>query len=283
MCAGKPDSRLLWKGPEPTRGRMEHRAVSPSEICDLLRQVHGIRSVDIRQGSERELEEINITVSPRAAEKRVVRDVESALLSGLGLHIDHRIIHIRRTPDEVDAGGSDEGIVVHHVGPGGAAASSAAKSLSAQLLHYPLSTDQRVRLENVRCDLDGRNRCEVTVELGIGGETFQRSVREVDTHRGRIQATGRATVNAIGHVMEEDVAIALEGIEEFSTWEVTGLLVLLRVRQGRSQKDFCGAALVGGDPLEATARAVLDASNRFLEPWDRERPTEERTGIRGRF
>src|SRR5687767_15995948 len=80
---------------------MNHKALSASEIRDLLGQVDGIASVEVRQGAMGEIEALEIAVTPGAVEKRVVRDVESALMSGLGIRIDHQVIQIHRGPGGV--------------------------------------------------------------------------------------------------------------------------------------------------------------------------------------
>lgn len=234
-----------------------------SEIRELLRQVQGIASVEITQGPSGAIAGIEITVSPQASERRVVRDVESALMSGLGLHIDHRAINIRRTSNDVGNGANRRELASQ--GTSRMAQQREAKSLSARFLPDNDQADERVRLEAVRCHPDGELYCDVTVELQVAGRWIERTIREADTHRGRLLAAGRATVGAIADVIEEEAAIALEGVEEFTICEATGLLAVLRIRQRRLRLDFYGAALIEDSPEEAAARAVLDALNRFLE------------------
>jgi hypothetical protein len=257
---------------------MNHRALSASEIRDLLGQVEGIASVEVRQGPMGEIEALEIAVTPGAVEKRVVRDVESALMSGLGIRIDHQVIQIRRGPGGVTELGKPTSAWETEEG-------DAPKSLSARFLHPLNDLDDRIRLERVRCEPDGELYCQVTVELETGGERIERTVREADTGRGRVLAAGRAAVNAITDLLDEEFAIGLEGVEEFRISEASGLLALLRVRQGRTRKDFYGATIVNGDPPEAAARAVLDALNRFVESREREhkRTSRKDTNQGGRF
>ena len=250
---------------------MAEADISVSEIRDLLCQVEGIESVEIRQAPTGEIEGIELSISPPTAERRVIRDVESALMSGLGIHIDHRAISIHRVNGEPKGamqgnGGRSSGAPI--VPPSGAA-----KSLAARFMQPAGAYEERIRLEPVRCEADGERYCDVTVALRVADRIVERTVREADTHRGRMLAAGRAMADAITAVLGEEAAIALEGIEEFSISEANGLLALLRIRQGRVRQDFYGAALVEGDPTEAAARAVLDAMNRFLETRDRNETT----------
>src|ERR687896_61623 len=78
---------------------MERGTLPASEIRDLLGQIEGIASVDVRQGPMGEIEALEIAVRPGAVERRVVRNVESALMSGLGVRIDHQAIEIRPAPN----------------------------------------------------------------------------------------------------------------------------------------------------------------------------------------
>ena len=241
------------------------QALPVSEIRDLLRRIEGIQSVEVRTDPAGTVESIDIAVDSMVPERRVIRDVESALMSGLGLRIDHRAISIGRTPNGVENGGADSARDgVNRDVP------SAAKSLPAQFMREIPEPDRRVRLQRVICEPDGEYYCEVTIELCVGDRRVENTVREADTGRGRLLAAGRAAVNAVSEVLDEEAAIALEGIEDFSICEATGLLALLRVRRGRTRQDYYGTALVEGDQLEAAARAVLDALNRFLEVRDRE-------------
>jgi len=242
--------------------------ISISEIRDLLSQIRGIESVEVRQGPAGDIEGLDIVITPPAAERRVIRDVESALMSGLGLQIDHRAISIHKTVNEErerpvtgNGGRTPSRPVATPVGE--------AKSLAARFMQPTGLDEERIRLEHVRCEPDGKRYCDVTVTLHVADKTVERTVREADTHRGRMMASGRAVTDAITSVLRDDAAIALDGVEEFSICEADGLLALLRIRQGRARQDFYGAALVEGDATEAAARAVLDAMNRFLETRNR--------------
>src|SRR5687767_7170312 len=128
---------------------MNHKALSASEIRDLLGQVEGIASVEVRQGPMGEIEALEIAVTPGAVEKRVVRDVESALMSGLGIRIDHQVIQIRRGPGGVAELGRPPHTPAWETEEG-----DAPKSLSARFLHPLSDLDDRIRLERVRCEPD---------------------------------------------------------------------------------------------------------------------------------
>lgn len=235
---------------------MTERSVQDSEVVALLRMVRGVAGVDVRIDSEGGIEAIEIRIQPDQSAKRVVRDVESALMTGLGVTVDHRLITIRENGHRKPAGAAENG-----------------NGAPARSLHLSSPTDidsrRRVELIDVRCDPDGELYCETMVELESGGETFQAKVREADTSPTRVLAAGRATIEALRRTLEKETAVALEGVEEFAICDQPALIAAIRVRRGRFQRSYLGTALVEGTPQESAARAVLDALNRFWETQER--------------
>lgn len=231
--------------------------VPEAEIRGLLGQIRGVETVEVRTSSEGRIESIAIRVDDGQSPRRVVRDVESALLSGLGIRVDHRAIRI------VANGGTLPVIE----GP--------AEAPPAQSLQYPdtvvLSPDprDRVRLCAVRTKPDGELYCEVTVELEVDGEWFGSTVREADTRHARMVAAGRAALDALRRTLEEETAFALEGLQEFEIADQPAVIASVRARRGWSREAFFGTALVEGGPEDAAARAVLDALNRFWTAEER--------------
>lgn len=189
--------------------------------------------------------------------RRVTRDVESALMSGLGYAIDHRIVSITRNgngsvKDDDDWGGLND---------------------SAPLLHLPehskvaeIASSRRVELCGIRCQSDGELYCTVTVEIEVDGRRYFGQERVVDTKRARQLAAGRATLDAVAHWSETGAGLVLEGLEEFMISDVRGVLTLVRSRRGRDRRLFHGAVPLDRDAVEASARSVLDALNRFWFP-----------------
>lgn len=231
-----------------------------AEIHALLRMIRGIESVEVQTGPDGAIESIDITVRPDEPPRRVIRDVESALMSGLGLTVDHRVIR-------VDAGASGKG-------NGGGRASGGNGLLPAQFLQENIAgasggpIAERARLLSVTVEPDGELYCQVTVELEADGQRYRGSSREADTRRARLLATGRATIDALVRSLERETAVALEGIEEFEIGDEPAVIARIQARRGRESRAFMGAALQEGRPHHATARAVLDALNRFWAAED---------------
>ncbi|CAN5191253.1 hypothetical protein BH18GEM1_BH18GEM1_19250 [soil metagenome] len=232
-------------------------------IREILYQLQGVLDVAVDEGPKG-IDGISIRVADPAAARQVTRDVESALFSGLGLEIDHRLIRI-----EWDANGRQtngrEALGGDGFEPGDD------DHLPAQWLQRYGRVEspgreaegRRVRLVAVRCAPEGGRYVEITVELEVAGQSHTARVQDADTARGRLLCAGRATLQALAGTFDEDAAFVLEGIEEIAVSDAQGLLAVLSARVGRERPVFHGSVILQGDPLEAAARAVLDALNRF--------------------
>ena len=224
--------------------------VSASEIRDLLRLIRGVEAVDVRVAPDGSIDSVEVRLAEGRPTERVIRDIESALMSGLGLRIDHKAIHVRN--------GRENG------SPGGFASGQGLHSRDDDDPEYPTAESDRIRLLGVRCEPDGRGYCEVTVEIAQDDERVSATIREADTRRGRMQSSARAALDAVARsAAGAGMALGLEGLEEFEVGDEDGLLAVLTVLQGRERRRFHGAALEHADPESSAARAVLDGLNRY--------------------
>ncbi|MGH7557703.1 MAG: hypothetical protein ACREMD_07995 [Gemmatimonadota bacterium] len=239
----------------------QNRAI---QIRDLLGQLSGVEGVEVEEDPDGGIRSIEIHVTEAGEARRITRNVESALMTGLGLIVDHERIRVVQNGGGPTGNGPDparwEQVPARTlpVEPGMEPAEPEAEEPE------PLES-RRVRLAAVRCVPDGELYVEVTVDLEIGGQFYRGQVRDTDMPRTRMLAAARATVGALASALEEGTALALEGIEEFRVGDARGVLAILRARMGHSRPVFHGAAIVDRDALDATARAVLDALNRFWQ------------------
>jgi hypothetical protein len=225
------------------------------KIRALLSQLSGVEGVQIQEDAQGRIQTLAIQVSNDIDARRLTRDVESALLSGLGLTIDHRAIAISPNGFNSAQNGSQESPETRSV-----------RSLRGESWQEPsqpgVSDDRRIRFLSARCLPDGELYVEITVELQIRGETYAGQIRDADTPRGRLLAAARATLRALAPTLEGEMAFVLEGLEEFTVQDAVGILAILGVRSGHHRSYFHGSAIIRQDPVEAAVRAVLDALNR---------------------
>ncbi len=235
-----------------------------SQIRNLLGQLSGVQGVNVDEDPEGGIRSIEIQVRDAGEARRITRNVESALMTGLGLIVDHERIRVVQNGGDPTGNGPDpvrwepppaRSLPVEEgMGPG-----------EPKVEEAEAFESRRVRLAAVQCVPDGELYVEVTVDLEIGGQIYRGRVRDTDMPRTRMLAAARATVGALASAMEEGTALALEGVEQFRVGDARGVLAILRARIGHSRPVFHGAAIVDRDALDATARAVLDALNRFWQ------------------
>ena len=79
--------------------------VSASEIRELLRLIRGVEAVEVRVAPDGSIDSVEVRIAESRSTARVIRDIESALMSGLGLRIDHKAIHIANGAGNGSAGG----------------------------------------------------------------------------------------------------------------------------------------------------------------------------------
>ena len=214
--------------------------------------IRGVESVDVRVAPDGSIDSVEVRITESRSTTRVIRDIESALMSGLGLRVDHKAIRVTNG----SSNGHDPGSTFAQEDLGGGSGEEPPL--------YPVDDTDRIRLLGVRCKPDGRGYCEVTVEIQHEDERSSATVREADTRRGRMQSSARAALEAVAKSQAgAGMALGLDGLEEFEVGDEDGLLAVLTVLQGRERRRFHGAALEHADPESSAARAVLDGLNRY--------------------
>ena len=227
--------------------------MSATEIRELLRMIRGVEAVDVRVAPDGSIDSVEVRIAESRSTARVIRDIESALMSGLGLRIDHKAIRVMNGRSN----GQSPGYSLAEEDRGGGGRGDDAPQ-------YPTDDTDRIRLIGVRCRPDGRGYCEVTVEILHEDERSSATIREADTRRGRMQSSARAALEAVAtSPAGAGMALGLDGLEEFEVGDEDGLLAVLTVLQGRERRRFHGAALEHADPESSAARAVLDGLNRY--------------------
>ncbi|MGH7551151.1 MAG: hypothetical protein ACREK3_10460, partial [Gemmatimonadota bacterium] len=184
----------------------QNRAI---QIRDLLGQLSGVEGVEVEEDPDGGIRSIEIHVTEAGEARRITRNVESALMTGLGLIVDHERIRVVQNGGGPTGNGPDpvrwEQVPARTlpVEPGMEPAEPEAEEPE------PLES-RRVRLAAVRCLPDGELYVEVTVDLEIGGQFYRGQVRDTDMPRTRMLAAARATVGALASALEEGTALALE-------------------------------------------------------------------------
>jgi hypothetical protein len=122
--------------------------------------------------------------------------------------------------------------------------------------------DLRIQLREL---IHTRGEPIVTVTLALHGRRVVGIGRGQGDPTARLECTAAdATVQAITRLITPMPQLRLEHVERMQIGQLDLCLVQLTVVVGDDQQTAIGVSRIRGDSAEAAARAVLDATNRFL-------------------
>jgi len=211
----------------------QQRTATIAEIEGTIRRLRSVVSARVRGSEKGEIEEIHVVTDDSRHPKQVSRDIESLLVSELGLRVDHRKISIAQLRE-----------------PG------------------LLAAEGRVRFLSIDLSID-RADTEIKVSVGVGEDVFSGTSRS-GRHEAQLEAIAQATAAAVNeylHCSGEAEGRGLEvravlrniapGIGEVVT-------VAVRLTTPRGDEHLVGSALVRESAWQAAAYATLDAMNRRM-------------------
>lgn len=235
MSPSEPQERS--SAPEPLAGPPDR--VPAME--DLLQSLEGVESVSIIPGANGGLEEIHVLSESGLEPKRIVRNVESALLAEAGVEIDHRIVSVAQRRGEMpDLDGSEGGD------------------------SRPADAGGRLVLEDVHIERSTGKRITCSVRLR-GEERYEGEAVGIDHQKTRLAVVGKAVLNALREVSEtERGTLMLDDVEVAEACGERMVVALIQAIEDRRAVPLVGAALVGDSPEQGAVLAVLDAMNRWV-------------------
>jgi hypothetical protein len=210
----------------------EERTATIAEIENTIRRLRSVVSARVSGNERGEIQEIHVVTDDTRHPKQVGRDIESLLLSELGLRVDHRKISI------------------------------------AQLREASLMTETRLKFLSIDLSID-RSDTEVRVRLGAGEDIFSGSSR-TPRHEAQLEAIAQATAAAVSTYLSCAYESDFAGLEVRSVLRNTALgmgeiiTVALRLSGPRGDEGLVGSALVKDSAWQAAAFATLDAINRRM-------------------
>ena len=224
---------------------------------ELLATLPGVINVRIIAAEDGEVEEVHVLTTAVVSPKQTVRNVESALLAQLGMRVSHKKISVA-TSEGVAADALRAGRVAANAGGVGGA-------VIADPAPTPRSSKRKVYFEDVevrRSRAAGMS-CRVTIRRG--DETFVGEATAQESDRLRIETAARAAVNALIQADTENRTLAFEGARLIEAFEREFVFVALTARVGREAILLTGSAQVRDSVETASALAVLDATNRWVD------------------
>ena len=207
------------------------------ELLSTLQDVVSARIVADASGG---VDSIHVLVMGTTTPKQVVRNIESALMAQLGMRIDHRKISVATTMRRPTT--NPEGEPMAEVGVGRA-------------LYFEDVEVRGSRAKGVACK----------VTLRRGKEQYVGEAEGFESERSRVEIAARAAVAAIALCDSGELKLSFEGAKVIDAFDRQLVLVGVLVHVGRNNVLLTGSCEVKESLETASALAVLNATNRWVE------------------
>ena len=252
-------------GPSPEPSIIAGSVLPIQRAEELLATLPGVISARIVASISGSVEEIHILTTTDVTPKQTVRNVESALIAHLGMHVSHKKISVA-TSDAGDSGrqGRSGGpspvpVSVSATPAGGQPSPALVMPITASRVH------RRLYFEDVEVRRSRSKGITCRVTLRKGEQKFHGEAEGLESERQRFELAARAALSAIRQAEGDECALGLEGYKVIDAFEREFVLVGVTARQGRDQSLTTGSAEVKDSPETASVLAVLDATNRWLD------------------
>ncbi|KKM09842.1 hypothetical protein SY88_16765 [Clostridiales bacterium PH28_bin88] len=200
------------------------------EIEQVIQQVRGVISAKVVAGDDGSIIEVHVLADATRSPKQVVRDVESAVLVQLGIHLDHKKISVAQIQGEEAA---------------------------------VLVPEARPQLGGIELSTSGIQ-AEAKVTVFFNGEPFEGKVLGPNVVKNRLRLVAMAALGAVEAFLGGTARFMLEDVQKVSFAGREVIMVGVSLVTPRGEDTLLGTAMSSGDDREAVARAALDAMNRRL-------------------
>ena len=250
---------------------------------ELLGTLPGVISARIVASTNGSVEEIHILTTTDVTPKQTVRNVESALIAHLGMHVSHKKISVATSeerpsrfsatpmtkplgtpvPSAAPPVVTDRPVtisqpltpVVHAPSPAPAPVAAPEAAKYGRRIYFEDVEVRRSRSRGVTC----------RVTLRKGEQSYLGEAEGIENERLRIELAARAALAAIRLAEGDDRILALEGCRVVEAFDHTFVFVGVTTKQGRESTLMTGSAEIRESPETASVLAILDATNRWLE------------------
>ena len=232
---------------------------------ELLATLPGVISARIVASISGAVEEIHILTTTDVTPKQTVRNVESALIAHLGMHVSHKKISVATS----DASESRAGRQAAVSAPDSHQRPTAQNDVPyARELVMPSTASgprRRFYFEDVEVRRSRSKGIACRVTLRKGDQSYVGESEGLENERLRIELAARAALSAIRQGEGDERVLALEGCKLIEAFEREFVFVGIATKLSRETVLMTGSAEVRESPETASVLAVLDATNRWLE------------------
>jgi hypothetical protein len=232
------------------------------EVEKAIEGLKDVRSARIVTDDDGVILEIHVVSDTDRSAKLVARDVESVMVTKLGIQVDHRKISVAKVDDE------QEDYEEPHA--------------HAELVSTPSGAFLAVedsRVEFVGVSLAQSNLvAEARVELRRNGIPTVAEAAGADSTDSVARIVAEATIEAVQHYFANGGLFTVTAVEQTTLGGKPIIAVGVAHVHERREQTLIGACPIGGDVPRAVALATLDAVNRFLRRLEPKEPTEYEIG-----
>ena len=214
------------------------------ELLSTLQDVVSARIVADASGG---VDSIHVLVMGTTTPKQVVRNIESALMAQLGMRVDHRKISVATTVKRPVTNPEGEPVAVPKP--------ETALTGAGRALYFEDVEVRGSRAKGVACK----------VTLRRGKEQFVGEAEGFESERSRVEIAARAAVAAIALCDGGEWKLLFEGAKVIDAFGHELVLVGVLVHVGRNNVLLTGSCEVKESLETASALAVLNATNRWME------------------
>ena len=229
---------------------------------ELLATLPGVISARIVASATGTVEEIHILTTTEVTPKQTVRNVESALIAHLGMHVSHKKISVA-TSDEGQRGPRSIGAAYTLPTAGGPAVVTGAGQTPATP-EMPSFARRRLYFEDVEVRRSRAKGITCRVTLRKGDESYVGEAEGMENERLRIELAARAALAAIRQAEGDGRVVGFEGCKIVEAFDREFVFAGVVVRQGRETSVITGSAEIRESAETSSVLAVLDATNRWL-------------------
>lgn len=214
---------------------LPNRAGAVVDVERIVTRLRGVTSARVVTDERGAITEIHVVTDESRHPKQVSRDIESVLLSELGVRIDHRIVSIAQI-----RGGRE------------------------------IMPEVRLKFLGIDYSMD-RTTARARVTVGSGDDSFAGvASATISPELDQEKLVARAALEAVEEFLRASGAVngaPLFELRDFAKLTATSqpvMVATVRMLGTRRDEDLLGSALVRDDPWRASVCAVLDALNRRL-------------------
>jgi hypothetical protein len=247
---------------------------------ELLATLPGVISARIVASPNGAVDEIHILTTTDVTPKQTVRNVESALIAHLGMHVSHKKISVATSEERQSRFGAatigkpmptpapsiaTPVVTERPVAIGQPVAPAPSPAPAPVAAPEPSKTGRRIYFEDVEVRRSRSRGVTCRVTLRKGEQSYLGEAEGIENERLRIELAARAALQAIRLAEGDDRILALEGCRVVEAFDHTFVFVGVTTKVGRESTLMTGSAEIRESPETASVLAILDATNRWLD------------------